>query len=91
MKFAGQEAELAFLEDVTAEAYLVAPFTAHDVDRARDPIQRFTDLGIGLADASICVLSQRFEALDVLTLDERRFRVLTGYADRPFRILPADA
>lgn len=91
MKFAGQEAEIAFLEDVAAEAYHLAPFTAHEVDRARKSIQRFADLEIGLADASICVLSERFKTLDVLTLDERHFRVLTGDTDRPFRILPADA
>lgn len=90
LKFAGQAAEIALLEDVAAEAYLIAPFTAHDVQRARETIQRFPDLEIGLADASIVVLSERFETLDVLTLDERHFSVLRGFADRPFRILPAD-
>jgi len=90
-KFAGQDAEMAFLDDVAAGAYLLPPFSAHDVDRAREAIQGFGDLHIGLADASIVVLSERFETLDVLTLDERHFRVLRGFADRPFCILPADS
>jgi hypothetical protein len=43
----------------------------------------------GDADASIVVLSRRYETLDVLTLDERHFRTLRGATGRPFRILPA--
>ena len=64
--------------------------TGADVARAHAIIQRYADLQISLADASIVVLSERHRGRDVLTLDERRFRVLT--ADRkPFRLLPADA
>jgi uncharacterized protein len=58
---------------------------AHEVIEAR------ADLDIGVADASIVVLSRRYETLDVLTLDERHFRTLRGSSGRPFRILPADA
>ena len=90
LKFAGRDAEVAFLEDVAAEAYSLAAFGAHDVDRARVVIQQFADLEIGLADASIVVLSERLETTALLTLDERHFRVLRGFSDRPFRILPAD-
>jgi predicted nucleic acid-binding protein len=54
-------------------------------------IERYPDLGVGLADASVVVLANRYDTLDVLTLDERRFRVLRGPQDRPFRLLPADA
>jgi hypothetical protein len=34
---------------------------------------------------------QRLLELEVLTLDERHFRVLRGPRDLPFRLLPADA
>ena len=54
-------------------------------------IERHADLGIGLADASNVVLANRHGALDILTLDERHFRVLRGPQGRPFRLLPADA
>jgi len=53
-------------------------------------IEAFVDHDIGLADASIVVLSRRYETLEVLTFDERHFRTLRGSAGRPFRILPAD-
>lgn len=91
LRYAHQPAEVAFLKDVSSEAYSLAPFSAHDVEEAITVIQRFPDLDIGLADASIVVLSRRWKTLDVLTLDERHFRTLRGTDDEPFRILPADS
>jgi predicted nucleic acid-binding protein len=44
-----------------------------------------------LADASNVVLANRHDTLDMLTLDERHFRILRGPGGRPFRVLPADA
>jgi predicted nucleic acid-binding protein len=52
---------------------------------------RYADLHVSLADASIVVLANRHDTLDVLTLDERHFRVLRGQGGSPFRLLPADA
>ena len=54
------------------------------------PTTRYADLGISLADASIVVLAARHNGRDVLTLDERHFRVLAA-GRRPFRLLPSDA
>lgn len=53
-------------------------------------IGRYADLEVGLADASVVVLSHRYGVRDVLTLDERHFRSLRGPGGRPFRLLPAD-
>lgn len=83
--------ELALLASVGAGAYDLAPMTAADVARAHELAARHRDLEIGLADASIVVLSQRYDTADVLTLDQRHFRVLEAAGGRPFRILPADA
>jgi predicted nucleic acid-binding protein len=52
---------------------------------------QYGDLRISLADASNVVLANRYDTLDVLTLDERPFRVLRGPGGHPFRVLPADA
>jgi predicted nucleic acid-binding protein len=48
------------------------------------------ELILGLADVSIVVLTNGHGTLDVLTLDERNFRVLRGPDARLFRLLPAD-
>ena len=54
-------------------------------------MERYDSLSIGLTDASNVVLANGHDTLDVLTLDERHFRVLSGPVDRPFRLLPAHA
>ena len=89
-KKAGVEIALRILKDVGRQAYALAPFQASDVEKAHAVISKYRDLEIGLADASIVVLSQRHNTHELLTLDERHFRVLAGADSKPFRLLPAD-
>jgi predicted nucleic acid-binding protein len=84
----GVRAELAFLAEVARGAYRLEPFASNDLDEARRLIERYQDLAIGLADASIVVLATRHRARDVLTLDRRHFESLRRPNGRPFRILP---
>ncbi len=86
----GAPARDALLEEVGRGAYALEAMSSADVRRARAIINRHADLGISLADASIALLAQRHRVRDVLTLDERHFRVLTANG-RAFRLLPADA
>ncbi len=81
----------ALLEQVASGAYRLEPMSSVDVAAALEIMDRYRDLDVGIADASLVVLADRYDTLDVLTLDERHFRVLRGGRDRPFRILPADA
>jgi hypothetical protein len=50
----------------------------HDVSRATGVLDRYADLGLVLADASIVVLPGRHQTLDVLTVDERLFTAMIG-------------
>jgi predicted nucleic acid-binding protein len=86
-----QDASLALLEQVADGAYRLEPMSAGDVAAASVVVDRYRDLQLGLADASIMVLAERFRVWDVLTLDERHFRPIRGPMERPFRLLPADA
>lgn len=83
-------AALRLLADVGDGAYRLESMDATDIVEAADIIERYRDLEIGLADASVVVLSRRYDVTDVLTLDERHFRAILGSRGRPFRILPAD-
>lgn len=87
----GWDAEVALLGEVGRGTYPLEPFSENDVAEAMGVIELYADLGLGLADASNVVLANRHGALDILTLDERHFRILRGPRDRPFRLLPADA
>jgi predicted nucleic acid-binding protein len=86
----GEAARASLLEEVHRGAYVLEPMTGADVGRALTIVKRHADLGISLADASIVVLAERHRVRDVLTLDERHFRVLQADG-KPFRLLPADA
>jgi len=87
----GQAAERALLAEVGRGVYRLEALEAADIAGAERLIGRHADLEIGLADASIVVLANRYGVRDILTLDERHLRVLRGPAGRPFRLLPADA
>jgi hypothetical protein len=79
------------LAEVARGAYQLEPFTGDDVTVALAVLERYPDLELGLADASLVVLADRHQVTDILTLDERHFRALRGPRGRPFRLLPADA
>lgn len=85
----GERARTDLLAEVERGAYQLQPFSGQDVAAARKVIQRYDDLGISLADASIVVLAERHVTREVLTLDERHFRVLKANR-KPFALLPAD-
>jgi len=87
----GAAAERALLLEVARGAYRLESFDAADVQRALVVLDRFADLEIGLADASIVVLAERYRTRDVLTLDERHFRPLRTLDGHPFRLIPSDS
>ena len=89
-EIAGQAAELVVLEDVARGAYQLEPFSAADVLAAKALIERDADLRLGLADASVVVLAERYGCQDILTLDQRHFRAVRGPHGQPFRLLPFD-
>ena len=86
----GSGPQLALLAEVGRGAYRLEHFAAADVELARGLLERYADLDLGLADASNVVLSHRHSVLDILTLDERHFRAVSGARERSFRLLPAD-
>jgi uncharacterized protein len=86
----GSAERAVLLEEVERGAYRLEPFAPADVRAARAIIHRHAGLRISFADASIAVLASRHGVRDVLTLDERHFRVLT-VKGKSFRLYPADA
>ncbi len=87
----GQSAQMAMLAEVVDGAYELAQFDRGDVDLAAKVIRKYEDLRVGLADASIVVLAEKHQTVDVLTFDARHFRAMGGPGGRPFRLLPDDA
>jgi predicted nucleic acid-binding protein len=87
-KFADMQTELSFLEDVERGAYELASFTHHDLAAARKIIAKYASLRLGVADASIVVLANRYDTTSVLTLDTRHFRAIRLDGRKSVRVLP---
>lgn len=89
-RLGGEHAQRALWADFEGGAYRVEwwPSAIYDtIDVAR----RHQRLGIGLTDASLAVLAHRLHTIEIATLDERHFRVLTPLGgEAAFRLLPAD-
>lgn len=91
LRHVGRAAQYALLEEVARGAYALEAFDVDDVARANIIMTRHKDLDIGLADASIVVLAEKYQVTEVLSLDQRRFRALRIGPRRRFRILPFDS
>jgi uncharacterized protein len=83
--------ELKLLSDVAAGTYRLAEFSSADVALAAGLVERYEDLDIGLADASLVVLAARYRTTRLLTLDEKHFRAIRPMYGDAFVLLPADA
>src|SRR3970282_739576 len=86
----GPDVELAFLEDLAEGTYVVECLDRAQLRAAQDVVARYRDLRLGLADASLIVIAERYATRRLLTFDERAFRAVTPLQGGSFTILPAD-
>lgn len=87
----GHQAQLALIDEITRGVYQLEAFSPEDLGHARRIMERYADLRIGLADASVVVLANRHRTLELLCTDERHFRALKGTGGKPFRLRPFDS
>ena len=87
----GPDVELAFLEDLAEGTYVVECLDQPQLRAARDVVVRYRDLRLGLADASLVVIAERYATRRLLSFDERAFRAVAPLQGGSFTILPADA
>ena len=83
-----RQAQQDLLDEVARGAYRLEPFDAADVQAARQVMEKYSDLELGLADASLVVLAARHRVRDILTLDRRHFDTVRQLNGRPFRVRP---
>ena len=76
---------------MAAGAYLVDWWPSAAAQIAEVALQ-WSELDLGLTDASLVALADRYETLDVATVDHRHFRAVRSLErGQPFRLLPTDA
>ncbi|MGX1543116.1 type II toxin-antitoxin system VapC family toxin [Streptomyces adustus] len=78
---------------VTARRAVVPELTGRHLQEAQELRRHYAGLELDLADATVMVLAADYPTIDVLTIDERDFRVVKppGQLEPYFRLLPADA
>ncbi len=86
----GNAALLQFLTDILEGAFVVEALSLSDLRRCVALIEKYRDLDLGLADASVVAVADRLGTDRILTVDQRDFRVVRSASGRPFRLLPAD-
>jgi predicted nucleic acid-binding protein len=84
----GVATELEALAELSGGAWELPSIDAQDLRRMHEVMSKYRDHEIGVADASLVVLSNRFQTDRLLTLDRRHFGVLRTLAGGPFSIVP---
>lgn len=83
----GAAAESAFLrafpDELTLEQVTVA-----DLQRAAQLVDQYSDLPLGLVDASIVAVAERLDLTELMTLDRRHFSVVRPRHVEAFTIRP---
>jgi uncharacterized protein len=85
----GLQAETEVLEELSGGAYTLAHVDAGLLAAALGVVRRYPDQGIGVADATIVVLADRWRTRSVLTLDRRHFEVLRPLSGGRFTVVPS--
>jgi predicted nucleic acid-binding protein len=84
----GVDDELVVLEELAGGAWDLAAFDEEALRHAREVIASYRDQQIGVADASIVVLAERYRTRTIASLDRRHFAVLRSLDGGHFEVLP---
>jgi predicted nucleic acid-binding protein len=85
---AGQRVEVRMLIELSGGAFELPIIGAADLLSCAEVISRFADQNIGVADASLVVLADRYHTNRIATFDRRHFSVLRTINNERFTILP---
>lgn len=87
----GGHASRLVLRGLVGGSFELATLTEPELQTAIETDEAYAALDLGVVDASLVVLAERYGTRDLLTLDERHFRAVTPLQGGAFRLLPADA
>ena len=85
----GVRAELIALDALASGAYELPYMGSADIASCMGVVIRYADQRIGVTDASLVVLADRYGTNRIATFDHRHFAVLRALDGSPFTLLPA--
>lgn len=83
-----QQAEAAFVRAITDGEFIIEPLEFEDVTRVEALLRKYSDLDLGLVDASVIATAERLDAIEVLTTDRRHFSAVRPQHVGAFRLSP---
>jgi hypothetical protein len=84
----GVPARRVALEGVLEGALEVADLDLDDYERVAELCRRYDDLPLGLVDASVIAVAERFAERTIATLDRRHFTVVQPRHTRSLTLVP---
>ncbi|HKZ42705.1 MAG TPA: PIN domain-containing protein [Candidatus Hodarchaeales archaeon] len=86
--YLGQFAERVFVESLLRKELSIDHFQPEDLERSHELLKRYSDLNLGLVDASIVSICERRRIFDILTTDRRHFSVVKSEQGKHFHLWP---
>ena len=84
----GAKTAHAFLEDIIMGSYDFLQVELTDLTRTEEVMRQYEDAEIGLVDASLVALAERYKLRRVLTLDKRHFGMFRPKGLEYLELLP---
>lgn len=87
LKHLGKDAQVSFMQSYTTGAYDLFDMTNSHVPRILELLEKYVDLPMDLADASLMILAEHLEEGRILSTDNRDFSTYRWKNHRPFKNL----
>lgn len=84
----GLRAEILALTELCSGAYEFPTLQAADLLACAGLVERYADQDIGVTEASLVLLADRYGTHTICTLDRRHFGSLRALDGQPFQVLP---
>lgn len=75
-KYLGERAATAFLDDLTEGLFHYVVVEIADIQKAVSVMKQYRDVPLGIVDASLVALAERYQIQKILTLDRRHFSLI---------------
>jgi predicted nucleic acid-binding protein len=82
------QAETAFINNIVNRALRLEQVDEEDLGRAVDIMNTYSELSIGLVDASVVAVAERLKITAVMTTDRRHFSIVKPKHCPAFTLLP---
>ena len=86
----GRQSAIRIARALAEPAYQILSHSDQTLLAASALMESYSDLDVGIVDASLVIHAKELKTNEIFTLDQRHFRAMRGLDGRHFRLLPFD-